>query len=70
MKESTMSTLDIELANAITRDRERQFRDRTRFATTHQTKVQKRVLPRLRWFPAYRVRPAVLSVPAHNGTGG
>jgi hypothetical protein len=55
-----MSTLDIELANAITRDREREFQDRTRFGNTRQTKSRRRVFPRLRWFPNHRVRPAVL----------
>jgi hypothetical protein len=55
-----MSTLDIELANAITRDREREFQDRTRFGNTRQAKTRKRVLPRLPWFPTHRVRPAVL----------
>jgi hypothetical protein len=55
-----MSTLDIELANAITRDREREFQDRTRFGNTRQTKSRKRVLPRLGWFPNHRARPAVL----------
>jgi hypothetical protein len=34
MEESTMTTLNIELANAITRDREREFRDHTRFGDT------------------------------------
>lgn len=36
MEESTMSTLDIELANAITRDRERKFRDRSRIGNARQ----------------------------------
>jgi hypothetical protein len=55
-----MSLLNIELANAITKDREREIQNRTRFGNTHQTKSQKRVLPRLRWFPSHRVRPAVI----------
>jgi hypothetical protein len=54
-----MTMLNIELANAITRDREREFRDHTRFDTERQTKSQRRVLPRLRRFPTHRVRPAV-----------
>jgi hypothetical protein len=55
-----MNLLTIELANAITRDREREFQNRTRFGHTLQTKSRKRVSPRLRWFPNHRVRPAVL----------
>jgi hypothetical protein len=55
-----MSTFDIELANAITRDRERKFQDHTRIGTTRQTESRKQVLPRLRSFPNRRVRPAVL----------
>jgi hypothetical protein len=54
-----MSTLDIELANAITRDRERKFQDHTRFGNARQTKSRKQILPRLRWLPTHRVRPAV-----------
>jgi hypothetical protein len=54
-----MSTLNVELANAITRDREREFQDHTRFGNTRQTNQRRRVLPRLRWFPTHRVRPAV-----------
>ena len=54
-----MSTLNVELANAITRDREREFQDHIRFGNTRQTKSHTRVLPRLRWFPSHRVRPAV-----------
>jgi hypothetical protein len=54
-----MTTLNVELTNAITRDHERKFQDRTRFPNTRQTKSQKRMLPLLRWFPTHRVRPAV-----------
>jgi hypothetical protein len=54
-----MSMLTIELANAITRDRERRFQDHTRIGNTRQTKSRKRVSPRLPWFLTYRVRPAV-----------
>jgi hypothetical protein len=54
-----MTTLNVELANAITRDREREFQDHTRLSNTRQTKSQRPVLPRLRWFPSHRVRPAV-----------
>jgi hypothetical protein len=59
MEESTMSLLEVELANAIARDREREFRDHTRFGNTRQTKSRRRVAPRLRWVPTHRVRPAV-----------
>jgi hypothetical protein len=59
MEEPTMTTLNVELANAITRDHERDFQNHTRLGTTRQTKSQKRLLPRLRWFPTHRVRPAV-----------
>jgi hypothetical protein len=55
-----MSLLTIELVNAITRDREREFQDRTRFGNTRPTKSRSRVFPRLPWFPTHRVRPAVL----------
>ena len=55
-----MSLLSIELANAITRDREREFQDRARFGNTRPRKSRRRVLPHLRWFPNHRVRPAVL----------
>lgn len=54
-----MSTLDIELARAITRDRERKFRDHPRIGNARKTESRKQVLPRLRWFPYHRVRPAV-----------
>jgi hypothetical protein len=54
-----MSLLNVELAQAITRDHEREFQNRTRFGNARQTKSQKRLLPRLRWFPTHRVRPAV-----------
>jgi hypothetical protein len=54
-----MSLLNVELAQAITRDHEREFQNRTRFDNERQTKSQKRLLPRLRWFPNHRVRPAV-----------
>jgi hypothetical protein len=54
-----MTTLNVELANAITRDHEREFPNHTRLSNTRQTKPQRRVLPRLRWFPSHRVRPAV-----------
>jgi hypothetical protein len=55
-----MSLLTIELVNAITRDREREFQDRTRIGNTRPTKSRSRVFPRLPWFPNHRVRPAVL----------
>jgi hypothetical protein len=54
-----MSLLSIELANAITRDREREFQDRARFGNTRPRKSRRRVLPHLRWFPNHRVRRAV-----------
>jgi hypothetical protein len=54
-----MVTLNLELANAITRDREREFQDHTRFGNERQTKSRRRTLPRLRWFRTHRVRPAV-----------
>ena len=55
-----MSLLEVEVAQAITRDREREFQNRTRFGHTLQTKSRRRVFPRLRWFPTHRVRPAVI----------
>jgi hypothetical protein len=55
-----MSLLEVELANAIARDREREFQNRTRFGHTRQTNPRRRVFPRLRWFPSHRVRPAVI----------
>lgn len=55
-----MSLLVVEVAQAITRDREREFQNRLRFGNTRQTKSRRRVFPRLRWFPSHRVRPAVI----------
>lgn len=59
IEESTMSTLNILLAETITRDREREYQNHIRFGNTRQTKSRKRVSPRLRWLPTHRVRPAV-----------
>ena len=55
-----MSLLEVELANTIARDREREFQNHTRFGHTLQTKSRRRVFTRLRWFPTHRVRPAVI----------